>query len=319
MTITGYYSILAAIRKLWINNCLIPHFEKVRHGMKEILKSYLTLTKPTIMLLVVFTGATALIVEGSFLHEPVKFILVLVGLYLTGGCANGLNQFFERDIDAKMERTKSRRPLPGGILSPMHALIFCSIIGVSGVILFAVTFNWLTAILSLATILFYSFFYTLYLKPNTSQNIVIGGAAGAMAPVGAWAAATNTMAPAPWIMFLIVFFWTPPHFWALALFCKNDYIKAKLPMMPVVKGDDSTLRQMFYYSLVLVVTTLALIFFKSGWIYAVTAIILGFFFVKKAYDAMKYKTEKIIRGLFGYSIVYLFALFLAMIVDSLVA
>ncbi|HNO09584.1 MAG TPA: UbiA family prenyltransferase, partial [bacterium] len=131
--------------------------------------------------------------------------------------------------------------------------------------------------------------------------------------------ATNTMAPAPWIMFLIVFFWTPPHFWALALFCKNDYIKAKLPMMPVVKGDDSTLRQMFYYSLVLVVTTLALIFFKSGWIYAVTAIILGFFFVKKAYDAMKYKTEKIIRGLFGYSIVYLFALFLAMIVDSLVA
>jgi protoheme IX farnesyltransferase len=286
--------------------------------MRSVLSSYITLTKPTIMLLVLFTGATALFMEGSFLHQPEKFLLVMFGLYLTGGCANALNQFFERDVDALMSRTKQRRPLPLHSLSPAHALIFSVSIGAVGVILFAVAFNWLTAALSLTTILFYSLFYTLYLKPNTPLNIVIGGAAGAMAPVGAWAAATNSMAVAPWILFLIVFFWTPPHFWALALFCKDDYVKAKLPMMPVVKGDDHTLQQMFHYALVLVAVSLSLIFFHAGLIYAAAALVLGGFFLKKTYAAKKYKTEKLIRGLFGYSIIYLFALFLAMILDSFV-
>lgn len=287
--------------------------------MKSLLSSYVTLTKPTIMLLVIFTGATALLVEGSLIHEPVKFFLVLLGLYLTGGCANALNQYFERDIDARMDRTKKRRPLPMGDLSARHALIFSVSIGVTGVVIFAAVFNWLTAMLSLGTILFYSLFYTLYLKPNTSQNIVIGGAAGAMAPVGAWAAATGTMAVAPWIMFLIVFFWTPPHFWALALFCKDDYIKAKLPMMPVVKGDDSTLNQMFLYSIVLVAVSLGLIAFGGGALYAVVATALGAMFLKKCWDAKKNKTEKQIRGLFGFSIVYLFALFFTMIIDRFVS
>ena len=205
-----------------------------------------------------------------------------------------------------------------GEIGATHALIFSVTIGVTGVLIFAFVFNFLTAILSLATILFYSLFYTLYLKPNTPQNIVIGGAAGAMAPVGAWAAATGHMAVAPWIMFAIVFLWTPPHFWALALFCKDDYIKAKLPMMPVVKGDDHTLRQMFVYTLALVAMSLALIYFQSGILYGMAAIVLGFFFIKKAYRVMRDKSEKLIRGLFGYSIVYLFALFFAMIIDSLI-
>lgn len=286
--------------------------------MKSVISSYVTLTKPTIMLLVLFTGATALFVEGSMVHEPVRFLLVMLGLYLTGGCANALNQYFERNIDAKMERTKKRRPLPMGEISAAHALIFSITIGVTGVLIFAFVFNLLTAVLSLATILFYSLFYTLYLKPNTPQNIVIGGAAGAMAPVGAWAAATGHMAVAPWIMFAIVFLWTPPHFWALALFCKDDYIKAKLPMMPVIKGDDSTLRQMFLYTLALVAMSLALVYFQSGVFYGLVAVVLGFFFIKKAYHLMKNKSEKLIRGLFGYSIVYLFALFFAMIIDSLI-
>lgn len=268
------------------------------------------------MLLVLFTGATALFVEGSMIHQPGKFLLVMLGLYLTGGCANALNQYFERHIDAKMERTKKRRPLPMGEISAVHALIFSITIGVTGVLVFALIFNLLTAVLSLATILFYSLFYTLYLKPNTPQNIVIGGAAGAMAPVGAWAAATGHMAVAPWIMFAIVFLWTPPHFWSLALFCKDDYIKAKLPMMPVVKGDDNTLRQMFVYTLALVAMSLTLIYFQSGLFYGVAAAILGFFFIKKAHHVMKNKSEKLIRGLFGYSIIYLFALFFAMIIDS---
>ena len=270
------------------------------------------------MLLVLFTGATALFVEGSMVHEPGKFMLVMLGLYLTGGCANALNQYFERNIDAKMDRTKKRRPLPMGEIGATHALIFSVSIGVIGVLIFAFVFNLLTAVLSLSTILFYSLFYTLYLKPNTPQNIVIGGAAGAMAPVGAWAAATGSMAVAPWIMFAIVFLWTPPHFWALALFCKDDYIKAKLPMMPVVKGDDSTLRQMFLYTLALVMMSLALIYFHAGLLYGVAAVVLGFFFIKKAHRVMMNKSEKLIRGLFGYSIIYLFALFFAMIIDSFI-
>ncbi len=270
------------------------------------------------MLLVLFTGATALFMEGSMVHEPGKFLLMMIGLYLTGGCANALNQYFERHIDAQMDRTKKRRPLPMGEIGATHALIFSISIGAIGVLMFALVFNFLTAILSLATILFYSLFYTLYLKPNTPQNIVIGGAAGAMAPVGAWAAATGQMAVAPWIMFAIVFLWTPPHFWSLALFCKDDYVKAKLPMMPVIKGDDATLKQMFYYTLALVVMSLALIWFHSGLVYAVVAVVLGFFFIKKAYRVMQDKSEKLIRGLFGYSIVYLFVLFFAMIVDSFV-
>ncbi len=283
--------------------------------MTATIKSYITLTKPTIMLLVVFTGATALIVEGSFLDEPLKFFLVLLGLYLTGGCANGLNQFFEREIDAKMDRTRARRPLPLGALTPLHALLFCSMIGVIGVAIFLFAFNGLTAMLSLATIVFYSFFYTLYLKPTTPQNIVIGGAAGAMAPVGAWAAATGSMDVAPWIMFLIVFFWTPPHFWALALFCKNDYILAKLPMMPVVKGDEHTLKEMLAYSVVLVLTSLLLLFYNTGLIYGITAVVLGSLFIRKAYLSLKTRDEKVIRGFFFFSLLYLFGLFLSMIVD----
>ncbi|MCP4686126.1 MAG: protoheme IX farnesyltransferase [bacterium] len=282
------------------------------------IKDYITLTKPTIMLLVLFTGATALVMEGSMLSRPVDFLLVMVALYLTGGCANALNQYFERDIDARMSRTSRRRPLPQSRLTPGQALIFSITIGVLGVFIFAFWFNWLAASLSLATILFYSLIYTLILKPRTSQNIVIGGAAGAMAPVGAWAAATGTTAVAPWLLFLIVFLWTPPHFWALAMAYKDDYIKAKLPMMPVVKGDQSTLFQMLLYSLALIAVTLALPFFGAGWLYAVTAVLLGGLFLGRLRDVRRDTGERSLRRLFGYSILYLFGLFLAAAVDSLV-
>lgn len=149
------------------------------------LSAYMQLTKPSIMLLVLVTGGTALIIEGSFLDSPLRLSIFLVGLYLTGGCANALNQLFERDIDARMTRTMKRRPLPQGQIGAGEALWFSIIIGGGGVLLLAVMFNLLTALLSLGTILFYSLFYTLWLKPNSSQNIVIGGIAGAMAPIGA--------------------------------------------------------------------------------------------------------------------------------------
>jgi len=286
-------------------------------SLKENLYSYLKLTKPTIMLLVLITGASALFIEGSLLDHPLEFLLVLVGLYLTGGSANALNQYFERDIDAEMIRTQTRRPLPQGKIPASRALIFAIMIGVSGVAIFVLVFNIFTAFLSVATIIFYSFFYTLYLKPNTPQNIVIGGIAGAMAPVGAWAAATGEMAVIPWLLFLIIFLWTPPHFWALALFYKSDYEKSGLPMMPVVKGEKETLRQIMIYSMALVVISLILYVFNGGWLYLPAALFMGYFFLKKSFTAVRIHTEKEYKSLFGFSIVYLFSLFLAIIFDAI--
>jgi len=277
---------------------------------------YFQLTKPSIMLLVIITGATALFMEGSLIGQPIKFFLVLFTLYLTGGSANGLNQYFERDIDSLMERTKNRRPLPLGRIPATNALIFSITIGIIGVLMFGLIFNWLTAILSLATILFYSLFYTLYLKPNSKHNIVIGGIAGAMAPVGAWTAATGEFALAPWILFLIIFLWTPPHFWALASFRKDDYKKTGLPMLPVVKGIDYTMKQIVIYTIILVAVTISLYLVYSSLIYLAVAIISGIIFLKKSYRAKREQSVKQLKGLFGYSILYLFAIFFTIIIET---
>ncbi len=282
------------------------------------LSVYFQLTKPSIMLLVLFTGATSLVLEGSLLTDPVRFVLVLLGLFLSGGSANALNQYFERDIDARMSRTKYRRPLPMHQISPNRALIFSIVIGVLGVGIFAVFFNWLTAALALGTLLFYSLFYTLYLKPTTPQNIVIGGIAGAMAPVGAWTAASGAMSWESWILFAIVFLWTPPHFWALALYCGDDYEKVNLPMMPVVKGTQSTANQIFAYTLIVVGVSLLLVAFQAGVFYVIVAGLLGAAFIKRAAVVRTEPTKERSRGLFGYSIVYLFALFTAIMIDELI-
>ncbi|TFH62195.1 MAG: protoheme IX farnesyltransferase [Candidatus Zixiibacteriota bacterium] len=287
-------------------------------SVRTILSSYLQLTKPSIMLLVLVTGAVSLVMEGSLLSHPVRFLLVLLGLYLTGGCANAINQYLERDIDASMSRTKYKRPLPLQRLSAAHALGFAIVIGISGVLIFGVIFNWLTAILSLATILFYSFVYTLWLKPTTWQNIVIGGAAGAMAPVGAWTAATGGMALAPWLLFLIVFLWTPPHFWSLALFIKDDYEKVGYPMLPVVKGDKATLDQILVYIILLVFVSLTPMFAGSRWLYFAFAIVLGAVFLKKAGTARRSQSPQDVRALFRYSIIYLFGICLALAMDRLI-
>ncbi len=250
------------------------------------------------------------------LSRPVDFLLVLIGLYLTGGCANALNQYFESDIDARMTRTAKRRPLPSGQISPANALIFSITIGVIGVIIFAVFFNLLTAALSLGTILFYSLFYTLYLKPNTDQNIVIGGIAGAMAPVGAWTAATGTIDIFPWLLFALICIWTPPHFWALAMFCQDDYRKAELPMLPVVRGEKAAMKQILIYTIILLTVSMSLLVFGAGWFYLVFALILGGMFLRKVLIAYKDRSEKNFKALFGYSIIYLFGLFTAIMVDK---
>ena len=288
------------------------------YNWRASVRAYLSLTKPTIMLLVLFTGAAALVVEGSMLARPGMFVLFLLGLFLTGGSANALNQYFERDIDALMSRTSGRRVLPQQRVKPARALTFAVGIGIAGVLLLGFAFNWLTALLSLSTILFYSLFYTLLLKPTTPQNIVIGGAAGAMAPVGAWAAATGGTAVLPWLMFAIIFLWTPPHFWALAIAYKGDYEKTGLPMLPVVVGDKKTLRQMFFYSVALAVAALALSFFGAGALYATVAVLLSARFLQMAGRAWRRGDIPSVRALFGYSIIYLFGLFAALMVDALV-
>jgi len=287
--------------------------------MTAKIRHFIDLTKPTIMLLVIITGAAALILEGSMLASPFDFLLILFALYLTGGSANALNQYFERDIDSRMSRTAKRRPLPQRKIGSINALVFSISIGLIGVLIFGFFFNWYSAILSLATILFYSLFYTLLLKPNTPQNIVIGGAAGAMAPVGAWVAATGSMDLAPWVLFLIVFFWTPPHFWALALFYKDDYKRAQLPMMPLVSGDKSTLNQILVYSWILVASSFAIfVSYKISFVYGIIALILGVIFLIKSYQAKREMTDSRYRGLFGYSIICLLILFTVIIIDGII-
>ena len=287
--------------------------------MQNKIKSYIALTKPTIMLLVVITGSTALVLEGSLLHDPLKFLLVILAIYLTGGSANALNQCFEREVDAKMKRTSGRRPLPLNKISIISAFVFSITIGIAGLLIFGLFFNWYSALLSLSTILFYSLFYTLYLKPNTSQNIVIGGAAGSMAPVGAWVAASGQMAVDPWILFLIIFLWTPPHFWALALVYKDDYRVANLPMMPVVKGDNSTFKQIIVYAWLLVGSSLFMLVNNHlGILYLVAALVLGMMFLSKTFKANRIRSVKEIKGLFGYSIIYLFLLFAVIVADGMI-
>ncbi|MEW5923273.1 MAG: heme o synthase [Candidatus Zixiibacteriota bacterium] len=282
------------------------------------ISAYFQLTKPKIMILVLAGGATSLFMEGSLVGKPFDFLIFIIALYLTGGCANALNQYFERDIDAQMSRTAGRRPLPLGKLSNREALAFSIGIGIIGVSILLLTFNLLTALLAVGTILFYSLFYTLWLKPNTNQNIVIGGIAGAMAPVGAWTAASGSMALQPWLLFLIIFFWTPPHFWALAHQYRNDYKITGLPMLPVTNGLESTLNQIFVYTLLLFVSSIILLAINFGWFYFGSVSLLGPLFLIKAYRARKYKNTVLIWAMFKYSIFYLFGIFISLMLDAII-
>src|SRR6266850_8314094 len=286
--------------------------------MSSRVSSYIQLTKPRIVLLVLVTALAALVMEGSLLRDPGRLLLVLFAITLVAGSANAFNQYFERDLDAQMARTRTRRPLPLQHVTARSALVFAIAIGVVSVLLLFFVGNALSAWLALGTILFYGFFYTLWLKPRTVHNIVIGGAAGAMGPVIAWAAATGRLAPAPILMFLVIFLWTPPHFWALALCLQEDYRKVRIPMLPIVKGEAETYRQIVLYTLLLVAVTLLMPFAKSGGlVLAAIALILGIGFVRMAFRARRLATVAAARDVFAYSIVYLFVLFLGMIADAL--
>lgn len=282
--------------------------------------SYLLLTKPRISLLFALTGLTALIMEGSLTPHSWTMWILTAAIFLTGGSANAFNQYFEREIDKRMERTAKKRPLPQGKIKPASAFIFAVVTGILAIFLLWKFGTLSSALLGLATILFYSFYYTLWLKPRTPYNIVIGGAAGAAGPLIGWAAANGQLSWAAFVMFLVIFLWTPPHFWALALCCKEDYAKVNYPMYPLIYGDEATRKQIFYYSLTLFPLSVSLTFLNpSGFIYLIASSVLSLLFIVAAIKVSVEKTHKSCWQLFGYSIVYLLFLFIIMIVDKVIS
>jgi protoheme IX farnesyltransferase len=279
--------------------------------------SYVALTKPRIVVLLLITTIPAMVVAAKGMPSVRLMAATLFGGMLTAGSANALNQYLERDIDEKMKRTRSR-PLPSHSVGPRSALVFALVVGVAGFVWLAVVVNLLSAMLAAGAILFYVLVYTLLLKRSTPQNIVIGGAAGAVPVLVGWAAVTGTIGAPAWVMFTIIFLWTPPHFWALAMRYRDDYAAAGVPMLPVVRGERSTTAQIVGYSLVLVAVTLLLSPVGGlGALYALTASALGGGFIYRAVRLRWEPNGESALKLFRYSVSYLGLLFAAIAVDRL--
>jgi protoheme IX farnesyltransferase len=281
------------------------------------LAAYVALTKPRIIELLLVTTVPAMIVAERGMPATWLILATLVGGTLAAGGANATNMVIDRDIDKLMHRTR-KRPLVTGEITPRNALIFAIGLEVAAAAWLALVVNPLSAALAVAATLFYVFVYTLWLKRTSTQNIVIGGAAGAVPVLVGWAAVTNELAVAPFVMFAIIFVWTPPHFWALAIRYKADYAAADVPMLPVVATFDETARQIVAYTLVLWATSLA--FWPAGsmgWIYGAAAVVLGGLYTWKAVKlARSHKPDEAMK-LFKYSITYITLLFGAMAADQL--
>ena len=283
----------------------------------QTVKGYVALTKPRILLLVIFTGLPALALAAGGWPGTGFALTVLLGIALAAASANALNCYIERDLDALMERTRER-PLPAGSLSPRGALVFGLLLSVIATAALYGAGGMLPALLGVASILFYVFVYTVWLKPRTPMNAVIGGAAGAAAPLIADAAVGGDVGAAGWLLFAIIFFWQPPHVWAIALFRADDYERAGIPMMPRVIGEQPTRWRMLWYSLALVPVTLAPVpLGLLGVGYLIAALVLDAWFVWHAVRVLRERTEEAARRLFHVSLLYLFALFLAMLVDRI--
>ncbi|GAB7553509.1 heme o synthase [Novosphingobium sp. 11B] len=286
-------------------------------------RDLIALTKPRVMSLVIFTGLCGLLAAPESIHPVLGFTAILCIAMGAGGAA-ALNQWWEADIDAGMKRT-AKRPLPQGRLDRTTARDFAGILCAASVFLMGFAISWLAAAILAISIVYYAVIYTIWLKPRTPQNIVIGGGAGAFPPLIGWIAATGHISTMPVVLFAIIFFWTPPHFWALALFVKTEYAKVGIPMMPVVAGERSTRRQILAYA-VLLLPLSALPWWlpgkeHAGAIYGISALALSTVFLALSIrvglrtrsgddDAMKPEKQ-----LFAYSVLYLFALFAALVVD----
>lgn len=280
-------------------------------------RDYIALLKPKVMTLVVFSGFVGMYLAPGFveMHPVIGFVAMLC-IAVGAGAAGAINMWYDRDIDAIMNRTKNR-PIPAGRIKADEALTFGIIMAVFAVMMMGLAVNYLAAGLLAFSILFYVFVYTMWLKRSTPQNIVIGGAAGAFPPLIGWAAASGDISAVSLSLFALIFFWTPPHFWALALFMNDDYARAGVPMMPVARGVQSTKQQMLIYTIILVpLSILPTVFGATGWVYGAGALILSGIFVMSAIRVRASDDLKPARAMFGFSVLYLFALLALMMVDK---
>ena len=275
---------------------------------------YVALLKPRVMSLVVFTGFVGLYLAPGHLH-PVLAAVAMLCIAVGAGAAGAINMWYDRDIDAVMRRTRER-PLPAGRMAPGEALGFGCVLAAGAVLVMGIGVNWSAAALLALTIAFYVFVYTMWLKRRTPQNIVIGGAAGALPPVVGWAAVTGDVGLPALVLFALIFFWTPPHFWALSLYRAGDYAKAGVPMLPVVAGARETKKQMLAYTLVLWPIALApALVGVAGWLYGAVALVLSALFTGLALRVWRDRGDRSAKQMFAFSILYLFLLFALLLVD----
>jgi protoheme IX farnesyltransferase len=274
------------------------------------------LLKPRVMSLVIFTGFVGMFLAPADIH-PLLFVVSLFAIAAGAGASGAINQWYDRDIDAVMERTRGR-PVPSGAVEPAEALSFGLVISTLSVLLLGLASNWLAAGLLAFTIFFYGVVYTIWLKRSTPQNIVIGGAAGALPPVIGWAAVTGSLSIEPLILFAVIFMWTPPHFWALALFRNDDYMRANVPMMPVVAGEAETRRQILIYAILLAPLALApALVGMTSMVYGIVVAALGINFIRLSWVLYRRPDDAAAKRLFAFSILYLFLLFLGLVIDRL--
>ncbi|PSB27847.1 heme o synthase [Stenomitos frigidus] len=298
---------------------LLTGISRQHENVLQVIQSYYQLTKPRIILLLLITTAGGMWIAANGEVSPVLLLVTLFSGACAAGAANTINCFYDRDIDYIMERTR-HRPLPSGRIQPRDALIFAITLATLSFTLLAVFANLLSACLAMSGIVFYVLIYTHWLKRHSTLNIVIGGAAGAIPPLVGWAAVTGDLSWAAWVLFAIIFLWTPPHFWALAVLIRDDYAKVGVPMLPVVVGNEPTARQIFYYTLALIPVTLLLVYplHVMGAVYAGIALLLGGVFVQKAWQLLQTPSDlTVARSVFKYSILYLMFLCAGMGLDSL--
>ena len=302
-----------------LSESIILSDDRLNKTFADVVTSYYQLTKPRIILLLLITTAGGMWIAADGQVDPFLAFITLFSGACASGAANTMNCLYDRDIDAIMVRT-SKRPLPSGRVSPRDAMIFAATLTILSFTLLTYFANLLSAMLSMSGIVFYVLVYTHWLKRHSTQNIIIGGAAGAIPPLVGWAAVTGSLSLPAWILFAIIFLWTPPHFWALAIMIRDDYESVKVPMMPVVFGNKVTSQEILYYTLVLIPATLVLVYPLGvmGALYGTIALILGIVFVKKSWELIKQPEDyQTARSLFKYSIVYMMLLCAAMMVDSL--
>ncbi|MEL6552646.1 MAG: heme o synthase [Cyanobacteria bacterium J06621_11] len=285
----------------------------------EVVRSYWQLTKPRIIPLLLIETAAGMWIAAQGHVSPKLLLITLLSGTLAAASAQTINCIYDRDIDYDMERTR-HRPIPSGRIQPKDALIFALIMAVMSFSLLVGFANLLSASLAMLGIVVYVGVYTFWLKRSSPQNIVIGGAAGAIPPLVGWAAVTGELTLAAWVFFAIVFVWTPPHFWALAMLIQDDYAKVNVPMLPVVVGNEATAKQVWLYTVGLVPLTLTLVYplGACGVIYGLGAIALGYLFLKKAWQLRNhYDNKDLARGTFKYSIFYMMLLCAVMVIDAL--